>query len=196
MKGEGAKQKEAKNIAINNEKEEIQQRKTSITEIFEVIKRYDYYIGQANSKASFLISIIGVILFLLIMNSAYLITSTEWCKYPWINDTILLLSGMGLFVALLLSLAVLFPLISSGNETGSYTSFIAYSSIAKMKYDVFRGHHASNDYDFWEDLVRQTHTLAIITDRKFMLIKSAVISAIFSVIMFSLLFLMMIIKGF
>lgn len=196
MKGEGAKQKEAKNTVISNEKEEIQQRKTSITEIFEVIKRYDYYIGQANSKASFLISIIGVILFALIMNSAYLITSTEWCKYPWVNDTILLLSGAGLFVALLLSLAVLFPIISSGNEPGSYTSFIAYSSVAKMKYDVFRGHHGSNDYDFWEDLVRQTHTLAIITDRKFILIKSAVITAIFSVIMFLLLFLMMIIKGF
>jgi len=194
MEGEGIKQKDSEIIKAS-EKEEIQLRKTKSEDIFEIIQRYDYYIGQANSKASFLIGIIGLALFALMTNKLYLIDITELSKCYWLNNIIFILAGGGLFIALILAMRVLFPIVFSGNETGSYTSFVAYSSVAKMKYEVFREHHASNDYDFWEDLIRQAYILATITDKKFILIKWAVRSTIFSIIMFILLFAMMSIKG-
>jgi len=49
MEGEGIKQKDSEIIKAP-EKEEIQLRKTRSEDIFEIIKRYDYYIGQVTNN--------------------------------------------------------------------------------------------------------------------------------------------------
>lgn len=161
-------------------KEPILQKSTEVEYLFKIINRYDFYIGQASLKASFLITIVGVILGTLYHYGGYLVHAIQ---SDGINNLILIVIGFGLVVALILALIVVFPITLPGNELGSYTSFIAFSSVARMKYEIFQAHHLSNDYDLKEDLLRQVHILAKITNDKFTLIKWAVWSLVPSIIL-------------
>jgi len=163
-------------------------KRTETKDIFEVLKRYDTYISQANSKASFLISIIGIGVVLLIANHQLILNMTECTRFPWLNVIILGLIGVALLLSLLLSLLVVFPLTWGGEKHGEYISYIAYSSVAKMTYDVFQGHHSSETYDLWTDLIRQTYIVARILNIKFLQLKFAVGSSIVAVFLFAVLF--------
>lgn len=163
-------------------------KRTDTKDIFEVLKRYDVYISQANSKASFLISIVGIGVVLLIANHQLMLSMTECAKFPWLNDAILGLIGITLTISLILSLLVVFPVTWGGEKHGEYISYIAYSSVAKMTYDVFQAHHTSENYDFWTDLIRQAHVVARILNRKFIQLKFAAVSSIAGVILYVILF--------
>ncbi len=166
----------------------IEHKRTETKDIFEVLKRYDAYISQANSKASFLISIIGISTALLITNHQFILSMTECAKFPWLNDIILGSIGITLSISLILSLLVVFPVTWGGEKHGEYISYIAYSSVAKMTYDVFQAHHTSENYDFWTDLFRQTHVVARILNRKFTQLKFAAVSSIVAVVLSVVLF--------
>ena len=187
-----------KNIAdsiIQSSKIVKEQKKTETKNIFEVLKRYDYYISQANSKASFLIGITGVILVALISQRTNILNITECPNLLWLNNILFFLIGLGLLVSLFLSLLVVFPITTGGEKCGEYTSFIAYSNVAKMSFDAFNAHHSSETYDFWTDLIKQTHIVAQILNTKFLQLKIAVWSLLISVVLFTFLFFVIAMVG-
>jgi len=163
-------------------------KRTATKDVWEVLKRHDVYISQANLKASFLISMVGIGGVFLITNRQSILDMTECIKFTWLNDLALWAIGIILLASLLFSLVVVFPLTWGGEKHGEYTSYIAYSSVAKMTYDVFQAHHASETYDFWTDLIRQTHVVAKILNRKFFQLKLAAVSSIIAVLLCGILF--------
>lgn len=163
--------------------------RTHQANILAVLKRYDTYIGQVNQKASFLMAATGLLLVTAIAQRRDVLGSTEVGLAGWINDAFYLLAGLGLFTTLGLSLAVLLPITRWGTKHGEDTSFIAYSSVAKMQLAVLRSRLASADYDFWDDLVRETHALARITATKFLIVGWASWAAVISTASFFILFL-------
>src|SRR3989339_1810791 len=176
--GQGQKQARAggndlKTVAL------VKQPRTSIEYIFEILKRYDVLIGQANAKASFLISISGVLVGTLIMFAQ----KCSDFKILLISSGILLLAG------LVIALFVVFPLTNSGDVRGEYTSFIAYSSVAEMKFETYQSHHMSEAYDFWTDLIRQAHLVAKIAHTKYILVRYASIAVVVALIPVTILFL-------
>jgi hypothetical protein len=158
--------------------------------VLAVLARYDKLIELANWKASFLLSVIGLILIAGITQKASILYFSEIDKIKWLNDTFYTVSMLALFAVFLLSLYVVLPFTHPGGEHGEYTSFIAYSSVAKMKPEVFRSKLASTDYNFWDDLVRQTYAVGKIVDFKFKLLGFAswftIAAVIFSATLFCL----------
>lgn len=167
-----------------------QERRTPESNVLAILHRYDKSIALANQKASFLIGSSGVILGIAIIERSKILIATEMTYVTWLNDVLYLIAGLGLFGVLICSLIVAFPITESGAKVGEYTSFIAYSSVAEMKIETFQSKLSSTDYDYWSDLVRQTHQLAKITARKFKVLKWASGFAIISVGSIILLFIM------
>ncbi|GAI81189.1 unnamed protein product [marine sediment metagenome] len=165
-------------------------RRTSESNILSVLHRYDGNIAVANQKASFLIGLAGVVLVAGVAKHAELLVATEIASVAWLNDILYLIAGLGLLGVLSCSLWVVLPTTKSGDKHSEYTSLIAYSSVAKMDAEIFRSKLASADYDFWSDLVRQTHLLARITTAKFLFLGWATWLTLTSVASIAILFLL------
>jgi len=165
-------------------------RRTSESNILSVLHRYDGNIAMANQKASLLIGVAGVVLVAVVVKRPELLVATEIASIAWLNDILYLIAGLGLLGVLSCSLLIVLPITKAGDKHSEYTSFIAYSSVAKMDVETFHSKLASTDYDFWSDLVRQTHQLAKITTAKFLILGWASWLALISVVSIAILFLM------
>jgi hypothetical protein len=171
-----------------------QERRTPESNVLAILHRYDKFVALANQKASFLIGSSGVVLGIAIIERSKILIATEMICVTWLNDVLYLIAGLGLFGVLICSLIVAFPITGPGAKVGEYISFIAYSSVAEMKIETFQSKLSSTDYDFWNDLVRQTHQLAKITASKFKILKLATWFAIISVSSIALLFIIVTLK--
>jgi len=169
-------------------------RRTPESIVLSVLQRYDAYVALANQKASFLMGASGLVLVAAVAKRSKLLTGTEIAYVTWLNDVLYLIAGLGLFGVLICSLAIILPITRTGAKHGEYTSFIAYSSVAKMDVETFRSKLSSTDYDFWNDLVRQTHQLAKITADKFEILKWASWLALISTVLIAILFLIVAFK--
>ena len=139
----------------------------SESNIFSIINRYDTYISLANNKASFLLGASSVIIIALISGHKAILSTSEIACISWFNNLVLLLIGLCLFTVLFCSILVALPITKAGNKHGAYTSFIAYSSVSEMDSCTYESKLSSSDYDFWHDLVLQSHIMAKITASKF-----------------------------
>lgn len=155
-----------------------------------ILHRYDQLISLANQKASFLIGIAGVILVTTIAQQTQILKTTECVFAVWLNDIFYMMAGLGLIAVLALSLLVVLPITKSGEIHGRYTSFIAYSSVAKIDVESYCSKLAANDYDYWYDLVRQTHQVAKILNLKFQILGWASYSALVSAVSIMALFIL------
>ncbi|MGA2518529.1 MAG: Pycsar system effector family protein [Thermodesulfobacteriota bacterium] len=171
-----------------------QERRTPESNLLAILNRYDKFIALANQKASFLIGSSGVLLGVAIIERTKILFATEMTCITWLNGVLYLIAVLGLFGVLICSLIVAFPITGSGAKVGEYTSLIAYSSVAEMKIETFESKLSSTDYDFWSDIVHQTHELAKITASKFKVLKWATGFALISVSSIVLLFIMATLK--
>lgn len=164
-------------------------RGVSESNVLSILHRYDANIAMANHKASFLIGVVSILFVAAMFKRSDLLAATEIASASWLNNTLYLLLGLGLIGVFLCSLLVVLPITTSGHKHGEYTSFISYSSVARMDPETFGSKLASMDYDFWDDLVRQTHYVAKITTVKFRILVWASRLALASVVFAAVLFL-------
>lgn len=172
---------------------EPQEKRLSESNIFEIIKRYDTLINLANQKASFLIGSAGIVLIAAIVEKNNILISSQIGSVLWLNDLLYFTAVISLLGVLACSFLVVLPLTKSP-ANNSYISCIAYSSVAKLNIEYFKSKLSSPDYDFWSDLVIQTHQLAIITANKFKILKIASMLAFALILSIAILFIMMVIK--
>jgi len=163
--------------------------RTSESNIFFLIRRYDTYVAMANQKSSFLIAIASVVLVAAIVKRSEILTATEITSITYLNDILYLTTGLGLLGMLISCLLVILPITKSGDKYSKYTSLISYLSVATMDVETFRSELTSRDYDFWNDLVCQAHQLAKITTVKFRILNWASWFALISVVSIAILFL-------
>lgn len=163
--------------------------RTSESNIFFLIQRYDTYVAMANQKSSFLIAIASVVLVAAIVKRSEILTATEITSITYFNDILYLTTGLGLLGMLISCLLVILPITKSGGKYSKYTSLISYLSVATMDVETFRSELTSRDYDFWNDLVCQAHQLAKITTVKFRILNWASWFALISVVSIAILFL-------
>jgi hypothetical protein len=166
-------------------------RRTPESSVFFILGRYDSYVTLANQKASFLIAAATIVFVAAIVKRSDILAATEIASVAWFNDLLYLIAGLGLFGVLGLSLLIVVPITKSGDKQhGEYKSFIAYSSVAKIDVETFRSRLSSTDYDFWNDLVRQTHQMAKLLAVKFQILGWASWLAFVSTVSIAILFLL------
>ena len=156
--------------------------KMSVGDLFEILKRYDNYISLANQKASYLLASTLIVLTAAVTNKTGIIAHTEFAVFTvgkyiisisWLNEALYIVGIIFLFVLSVFCLFVLFPITSACPKESKYTSLIAYSSVDIMTVDDYIEKLGDNEYDFIDDLSRQTHHLAKITNHKFRHVKWA-----------------------
>ena len=190
---QGASLKEESVLGEIDKMSEPQEKRLSESNILSIIKRYDAMITLANQKASFLIGSAGIVLIAAIVERQKILIATAIASILWLNGLFYFIAVIGLFGVLGCSFLIILP-ITKSPKYNNYTSCIAYSSVAKSDLEYFKSKLSSADYDFWTDLVIQTHQLAIITENKFKILKFASCLAFFSILSIAILFFMMVIK--
>lgn len=142
--------------------------------LWDVIKRYDSYIGAANSKVALLLSFCTAMLIGLIFKTKDIV---EKINIDLLKYSIFILS----FIILIASIKSIYHLLKTVfPDTSSYTagkSLIFFGDVAGTENQA-TGYHQNilnlTEDETIKDLSFQTYELAIITSNKFKEIKKAV----------------------
>lgn len=142
-----------------------------ITFLFDVIKRYDHYIGTINVKAGLLFSFIVVVIWNVTKNTIDLTSTGCVVKFLFLIAFFILLSGA---ISTYYLLSSIFPNLSSSSYK---RSLIFYGDVSKKyvdKKEYVREVNLASAEDVLEDLAGQAHDLSNILLEKFSKQKQAV----------------------
>lgn len=142
-----------------------------VTFMFDVIKRYDHYIGTINVKAGLLFSFIVVVIWNVTKYTTEITSSGCLVKLLLILALVVVFSGIFSTYYLLFSI---FPNLSSSSYK---RSLIFYGDVSKKyadKKEYIKEVNASSVDDVLEDLAGQAHDISNILLEKFSKQKQAV----------------------
>lgn len=151
--------------------------------LFDVIKRYDHYIGTTNFKVGLMMSFIATIVLGLTIRLISLEIIQDSCNYilfltVFFGVTTILLS---LLAAINLFRAV-FPNTNNTSDTKSLIFFGDVASCDNGASGYFEEVKGANEALLLEDLSTQTYNVAQIVNEKFRVLKIAVNIIIYGVI--------------
>jgi len=153
-----------------------------ITDI--LLKRFDTYITEINNKFGFIIAfntfILGTLVIKLQDVSALFSHPKILNLLPFIIFTIF----FGITCSLFFAFKAIIPSLDSGNKNAEYHSLIFFGSIAQMEQKTFISKIENQSEDtLFEDLIFQSHCLAICAHKKHMLIKYSIYSTFYGVLL-------------
>jgi len=151
--------------------------------LFDVIKRYDHYIGTTNFKVGLMMSFLGTIIIGLAVRIMLLtpIQGEISCiRYAAIAASILTILG-ALFSAFLL-FKVVFPNTKNENGTESLIFFGSVASCSNGAQGYFEKVKNVEPANLLKDLAIQTYNVAGVVKEKFRVLKIAVNTVIYLVV--------------
>ncbi len=166
--------------------------KEKIKFLWDILKRYDSYIGVANTKASLILSFCIAILSGLLLKSNEIISQVEIENLKKVIPVLLIIIALMLIKTIYHALKTVFP------NTTSYTaglSVIFFGDVANIETCASGYHKKVNqltEEDAIQDLSFQIYELALITSNKFSELKKSIQSAILLIPLFFLLILVVI----
>jgi len=165
--------------------------KEKVLFLFDVLKRYDHYIGTTNFKVGLLLSFLATVIILLSTRIMSLETSH-------ISSTIVYIFALlfygGTIISSLLAvnslLTVVFPNTKNDIDSSSLIFYGDVSNTANGASGYFKKVKEATTEDLINDLATQTYIVAGIVDEKFKVLKKTVRIVRFAVIPFFLLSLL------
>lgn len=145
-----------------------------------LFNRMDLYYGSINSKSTFIISFNTFILGTLVIKYKDIMMSFNNQKILCILPVIFLFIILGVSMSLYRVFKAVTPYLSSGNKPSSYHSILFFGSISEISIEDYINNIESLDDDkLKEDMIRQTHELAVGLNEKFVNITKSMYWIIF-----------------
>lgn len=150
-----------------------------ITYQFDIVRRYDHYIGTTNFKIGLLLSFIVAILVAIVLRAISVLSAYgELTGIGVIASTICVLT-------ILASAIYLVRAVSPSVSTASYRSYIFFGDVASWdggEQEYYSMFSAESEENLLKDICFQTHAVAKVTNEKFRLISVATKIILFGVI--------------
>lgn len=142
-----------------------------IDTFFKVLGRYDHYINTANTKTTVLTSFLIAVIAGISLRLVLLLKEPKIAYYcDLLNPYVWSLATICLSL-----LAIIFAFIQLRPNTSSdanYQSMIFYGDVAKHEYSAFLAAvNKATPQNILDDLARQVHAVAEVTDNKFKYLK-------------------------
>lgn len=134
---------------------------------FDIIRRYDHYIGTTNFKIGLLLSFIVSVLAAIILRAAgFLSVSNGLSNTATLATVICVLTVIAAAIYLIRA-------VSPNVETANYRSYIFFGDVAKWdggEQEYYSFFSAESDDNLLKDICFQTHSVAKVANEKFRLI--------------------------
>ncbi len=179
---------------MTTDKEELKQK---IVFLFDVLKRYDHYIGTSNFKVGLMMSFLATII--LSLSVRILLLNSDGVN-PSCIYYISILSTLSTIICSLFASIQLFRVVFPNTDNQStHRSLIFYGDVSNCNNGSKEYFEAIKDIkldDILQDIATQTYTVAEITNEKFRLLKFAINIIYFTVIpLLTISLILLIIQG-
>jgi hypothetical protein len=140
--------------------------------LFKNLDRFDMYIASVDRKAAFLVTFNTFVMGTLLLKYTDILKLYKISQIQCSITVLLVICLISVIIAIILAFWASKPYLGSGNQAGGYTSLLFFGSVAEMDESSYSTNISSlGKRKLKDDLIHQTHTLALALDCKFKKIK-------------------------